>query len=100
MNYDIFYGNINECTYAGMAGNMFGVPHYKVVEENVFLIKFGANSFVRLDDFISKKKNAKIYKRYATKLGEHYIGSMVSLNEIIEERMNEQKGNVKTKKLK
>jgi len=83
MNLDIYYGCINECTYAGMAGNMFGVPHYKVIEEGVYFIKVGEGEYVRLDDIVSGVKKPKVYRKYATKRGEHYIGSISSVRNII-----------------
>ena len=81
MNLDIYYGNINECTYAGMIG--FGVPHYKVVEEGVYFIKVGEYSYVRLEDIVNRVKKPQVFKIYATKLGELYIGSIGTIKDMI-----------------
>ena len=31
MSAEIYFGNLKECTYAGCAGNFFGVEHDKVI---------------------------------------------------------------------
>ena len=93
MNSRIYYGELRKCIYAGMAGNMFGVPHYEIVEEGVYFAKVGESRYVRIEDLITGVKKPKILRIYATEVGEYYVGSLISLDEIVK-RYRDEKGEV------
>lgn len=81
-NYELFMGNICECTYAGSMGNYFGVGHSVVVKKDETLIRLESGEYIRVDDYLSGRK--VLYKDTFKKRGDLFIdrSSLVPLETV------------------
>ena len=77
---NFYKGDICECTYAGLAGNIQGVDHYKIIEEGVPLLKIGDHNYIRLEDYMSEKK-VMLLKDYGINKGDHFVQELKPLSQ-------------------
>jgi len=84
MSAEIYFGNLKECTYAGCAGNLFGVEHDKIIQEGLYFIKIKDNEYIWLEELLSNKKKKQTFKSTATKKGEVFVGDLVLVNDLVE----------------
>ena len=87
MSIEIYFGNLKECTYAGCAGNFFGVEHDRVIQEGLYFIKIKDNESMWLEELLSNKKKKQTFKSTATKRGEIFVGDLVLVNDLVETKV-------------
>ena len=87
MSVEIYFGNLKECTYAGCAGNFFGVEHDRVIQEGLCFIKIKDNEYMWLEELLSNKKKKQTFKSTATKKGEIFVGDLVLVNDLVESKI-------------
>jgi len=99
MNTKLYYGNKKEVTYTGFAGNIFGVPHDKVIEEGLYFVKIGEHEYIELDELLAEKKQKKmtVIKDFATKRGEIFVCDLILVDDLILTKVktrNKEKDNI------
>ena len=87
MSVEIYFGNLKEFTYAGCAGNFFGVEHDRVIQEGLYFIKIKDNEYMWLEELLSNKKKKQTFKSTATKRGEIFVGDLVLVNDLVETKV-------------
>ena len=87
MSVEIYFGNLKECTYAGCAGNFFGVEHDRVIKEGLYFVKIKDDKYIWLDELLSNKKKKQTFKSSAIKKGEIFAGDLVLVNDLIESKL-------------
>ena len=91
MSVEIYFGNLKECSYAGCAGNFFGVEHDRVIQEGLYFIKIKDNEYIWIEELLSNKKKKQTFKSTATKKGEVFVGDLVLVNDLVESRTSTKK---------
>ena len=86
MSVEIYFGNLKECTYAGCAGNFFGVEHDRVIQEGLYFVKVKDNEYLWLDELLSNKKKKQTFKSTPTKKREIFVGDLVLVNNLVESK--------------
>ena len=87
MSVEIYFGNLRECTYAGCAGNFFGVDHDRVIAEGLYFVKIKDDEYIWLDELLSSKKKKQTFKSSARKKGEIFVSDLVLVNDLVESKL-------------
>ena len=87
MSVEIYFGNLRECTYAGCAGNFFGVEHDRVIAEGLYFVKIKDDEYILVEELLSNKKKKQTFKSTASKKGEIFVGDLILVNDLIQTKV-------------